>query len=324
MSFSLTDRTGVLLVNLGTPDAPTPAALRKYLAEFLWDRRVVELPRPLWWLILHGIVLRTRPARSAAAYARVWQPAGSPLLTTSLAQRDALASELGGSVPVAVGMRYGNPSLKLAVDALLGQGCSRIVVLPLYPQYAGATTGSTFDALAAALLPLRRVPGLCFIDHYHDHPAYIAALGDSVRRHWQAHGRGERLLISFHGIPQSYADAGDPYPQQCRRTAELLASELGLAAGEWQLCYQSRFGKEPWVQPYTDATLEAWGQAGVGKVDAICPGFAADCLETVDEIAVENRHLFIEAGGGDLRYIPALNADPAHIDLLADLVRQRL
>ncbi len=320
----LPERTGILLTNLGTPDAPDAASLRRYLKEFLSDPRVVEQPRWLWWPVLNLVILNIRPARSAAAYRSVWRDDGSPLMVYSLAQQSGLQQQLGGRAHVVLAMRYGNPSIAAGLRELREKGCTRILVFPLYPQYSATTTASTFDAVAAELTRWRRLPGLRMIDGYHEHPAYIAALAASVKRHWAEHGRGERLLMSFHGIPQRYADSGDPYPGLCRATASLLAAALELGEDEWQLAFQSRFGREPWVAPYTDATLKAWGHAGVKRVDVICPGFSADCLETLEEIAVENRDYFIEAGGEDMRYIPALNGDEAHIQALAAIADEHL
>jgi ferrochelatase len=317
---------GVLLTNLGTPDAPTPRAVRRYLAEFLGDPRVVEAPRWLWLPILYGIVLAVRPRRSAAAYAKIWWDEGSPLLVIGRRQAAALQKALdarpGAPAKVALAMRYGSPSLEAGLEALHAAGCENLLLLPLYPQYSAATTATTFDRVAEILRGWRRQPALRAVTHYHDDPGYIAALADSVRRHWREHGRGRRLLISFHGIPQRYADHGDPYPKQCAATAKRLARALDLAPDDWRLCYQSRFGREPWLQPYTDKTLQAWGREGVKSVDVICPGFSADCLETLEEIAIGNRERFEASGGERLNYIPALNDDPAHIDMLAGLVER--
>jgi len=320
--------TGILLTNLGTPDAPTKAAVRTYLKEFLWDPRVVEQPRWLWWLILNGIILNTRPARSAALYAKVWSDEGSPLLATGKRQRVKLEASLREQIEkplhVELAMRYGNPSIRKGLEALREKNCTRIIVLPLYPQYSATTSGSTFDAVADVLKSWRRVPQLQFIDAYHDHPAYIEALAESVRNHWQQHGQAERLLLSYHGIPESYFNNGDPYPCHCRKTTRLLREALGLDETQLQMTFQSRFGKEPWVQPYTDETLEMWGKEGVESADVICPGFPADCLETIEEIGMENRDIFLEAGGKTYRYIPALNDDKAHIQALSQIVLNQL
>ncbi|MEN8170023.1 MAG: ferrochelatase [Pseudomonadota bacterium] len=317
-------KTGILLINLGTPDAPTPAALRRYLAEFLWDKRVVDLPRPLWWLILHGIILRTRPAKSARAYQGVWSEEGAPLLVISRQQQQKLQALLDEKAPekycVALGMRYGNPSIASALQELRNRDVEELIVLPLYPQNSCSTTGSSFDALAAAMQQHRFVPSQRFIADYHDHPLYIKALADSVCGAWQQHTQSEKLVISFHGTPVRFRDEGDSYYEQCKTTARLLAEELGLGEQQWLLSFQSRFGKEEWLQPYTDVSLKVLPSLGVRSVDVICPGFSADCLETLEEIAEENRDYFVQAGGGDFHYIPALNADDSHIELLASIV----
>lgn len=329
-SVSTTDapHLGVLLVNLGTPDAPTPAALRRYLAEFLSDPDVVTLPRLLWWPILHGLILRTRPAKSAQAYQRIWTAQGSPLLHETRAIAVALEAELESKlhmpVTVATGMRYGQPSLTLAARELLDTVPSEVVVLPLYPQFAQATTGSTLKRLMALESATSALAVGHAIRDYHDHPAYIDALAASVREHWQQHGRGQKLLISFHGIPQQVADQGDPYPAQCTRTAQLLGAALGLADTDWQLVFQSRFGPAPWLQPYTDVTLRQLAANGIKTVDVICPGFATDCLETLEEIAMRYADVFHDAGGEALRYIPALSARTDHIRALAQIVCARL
>ena len=315
---------GLLITNLGTPDAPTKQALRTYLKEFLSDPRVVEMNRLLWWLILNGIILNTRPAKSAAAYQSVWTDDGSPLMFYSLQQQAGIQALLGDQVHVELAMRYGNPSIRSGLERLRDKGCGKILILPLYPQYAAATTGSTFDAVADVLKTWRWVPELRMINTYHDHPAYIAALVSSIRQHWQQKGKAERLLFSFHGIPQRYFDQGDPYPCLCRKTARLVAEALELQANEWFISFQSRFGKEEWIKPYTDATLKGWGAEHVASVDVICPGFSADCLETLEEIGVENRDYFVEAGGESLRYIPALNAEPEHLQALYQIAGEHL
>lgn len=321
-------RIGVLLVNLGTPDAPTKKALRRYLKEFLSDPRVVEAPRPLWWLILNGIILNIRPARSAASYRTVWTEQGSPLLLHTRDQaralQETLTREHGERVVVDFAMRYGKPAIGRVLQSLWDRGARQLLVLPLYPQYSGSTTGSTFDALAADFRARRWLPELRFLNQYHDHPAYIAALANSIREHWTQHPPAERLLFSYHGIPQRYLDAGDPYHCQCLKTTRLVAESLGLAADRYQTTFQSRFGREPWLQPYTDATLKALPASGCRSVQVICPGFAADCLETLEEIAVENRDYFLEAGGERFEYIPCLNAGPGHIEALAQIVTGQL
>ncbi len=319
-------RIGVLLVNLGTPDSPEVSDVRRYLAEFLSDPRVVETPRLLWKLILHGIILRTRPRHSAAAYRKIWTEEGSPLLAISRRQAEALQTELnhreGGRFSVALAMRYGNPSIGAALEQLRRNNARRVLVLPLYPQYSATTTASTFDAVSGVLRRWRWLPELRFISHYHDDPGYIDALAASVQTFQQQHGEPERLLLSFHGIPQSYAEAGDPYPEECRATARLLAQRLGLRDEQWALSFQSRLGRQQWVSPYTDQTLQQWGASGVKSVQVLCPGFSTDCLETLEEIAQENRERFQQAGGGEYRYIPALNDATDHIQLMADLVQR--
>ena len=319
---------GVLLANLGTPEAPTPPALRRYLAEFLSDPRVVEIPRQVWWPILHGIILRTRPAKSARKYASVWMPEGSPLAVWTERQAKLLQGYLGERgcpVKVRPAMRYGQPSIASALDAFAAEGVRRILVLPAYPQYSGATTASTFDAVAAWGSRTRWVPEFRFIHQYHDDPAHIAALAASVRAHWQREGaRGEVLLMSFHGMPERTLTLGDPYHCQCQKTARLLAEALGLSPSQWRISFQSRFGRAKWLGPATDATLRELAAAGTTSVDVICPGFAADCLETLEEIAQEGRETFLHAGGQALSYIPCLNDDPAGMAALAELARRHL
>lgn len=319
---------GVLLANLGTPDAPDAPALRRYLREFLLDPRVIELPRALWWVILHLFVLTRRPKQSAALYKKVWTEEGSPLLVISRRQgaalEAALRAEVGPRLHLAVGMRYGNPSIRAALRELADKGCRRILVLPLYPQYAAVTTGSTFDAVAAELATWRWVPEVRTIHNYHDDPAYIRALAASIRELWDREGPPDKLLFSFHGIPQRYFEAGDPYFCQCHKLARLAAEELGLPRDRWEISFQSLFGKEEWIKPYTDKTITAMAQAGVRHLDVVCPGFSADCLETLEEIDEQNREVFLHAGGERYRYIPALNDRPDHIRAIADLVLRNL
>lgn len=310
---------GVLVVNLGTPDAPTPAAIRRYLAEFLWDPRVVELPRPLWWLILNGFILPFRPHQSARAYREIWTEQGAPLLLTTRGIAAGIGQRLGAAVAVEVGMSYGQPSITTALERLRASGAGRIVVLPLFPQYSSSTTGSVFDAVARTLQRWRRVPELHFIAGYHDQPGYIAALADSVREQFARAGRSH-LLMSFHGTPKAFLDAGDPYRGQCLETGRRLADALGLAATDWSLTFQSRFGRGEWLQPYTDVVLRELPGRGVRRVAVICPGFAADCLETLEEIAVRGRETFLEAGGESYDFIPCLNTRATHIAALAGLV----
>ncbi len=321
-------RIGILLTNLGTPQAPQKKALRAYLKEFLSDPRVVEVPRLLWWFILHGVILNIRPARSAASYRSVWTPRGSPLLLHTQDQADALREtmnrQFGDRVTVEFAMRYGAPSIPDVLQAMLQRGVRQLLVLPLYPQYSGATTGSTFDALAADFTQRRWLPELRFITHYHDHPAYISALADSVRAHRKEHGSADKLLFSYHGVPQSYLDEGDPYHCECLKTSRLVAAELGLTETDYQTTFQSRFGRQEWIKPYTDMTLKALPAQGVKAVQVICPGFAADCLETLEELAVENRDYFLAAGGQRYEYIPCLNSTPQHIAALACIATEHL
>ncbi|MBT4605477.1 MAG: ferrochelatase [Thiotrichales bacterium] len=320
-------KSGVLITNLGTPDEATPSALRRYLAEFLWDERVVDLARLPWWLILHGIILRTRPAKVAKAYQKVWTTEGGPLLVISKQQRDAIEKKLqeriGKAVPVALGMRYGNPSIPSAMEQLRGQGVERIIVLPLFPQYSAATTGSTFDAVSEVLQGWRSIPELTFINQYHDHPAYLGALAHTIQEAWAEREPAERLLLSFHGLPVRYQQLGDPYRGQCEATALGVAERLVLNEGQLQVVFQSRFGKEEWLQPYTDKTLENLPKEGIDHVDILCPGFSADCVETLEEIAIQNQELFIDAGGEALNYIPALNSREDHIEALTEIILER-
>ena len=319
-------KSGVLITNLGTPDEATPSALRRYLAEFLWDERVVDLARLPWWLILHGIILRTRPAKVAKAYQKVWTTEGGPLLVISKQQRDAIEKKLqeriGKAVPVALGMRYGNPSIPSAMEQLRGQGVERIIVL-LFPQYPAATTGSTFDAVSEVLQGWRSIPELTFINQYHDHPAYLGALAHTIQEAWAEREPAERLLLSFHGLPVRYQQLGDPYRDQCEATALGVAEQLVLNEGQLQVVFQSRFGKEEWLQPYTDKTLENLPKEGIDHVDILCPGFSADCVETLEEIAIQNQELFIDAGGEALNYIPALNSREDHIEALTEIILER-
>lgn len=318
---------GVLLANLGTPDAATPAALRRYLAEFLSDPRVVEIPKAVWWPILHGVILRTRPAQSAKKYASIWLPEGSPLAVWTERQAKLLQGYLGErGCPVLVkpAMRYGNPSIASALDAFQAAGVRRVLVLPAYPQYSGATTASTFDAVSNWAQRTRWVPEFRFIHQYHDDSAHIAALAASVRAHWQRDGRGEMLLMSFHGMPERTLKLGDPYHCQCQKTARLLADELRLSTNEWRISFQSRFGRAKWLGPATDATLKQLAAGGTKRVDVVCPGFAADCLETLEEIAQEGRETFLHAGGQAFHYIPCLNDSPAGMAALAELAKRHL
>lgn len=319
---------GVLITNLGTPAAPEKAALRPYLKQFLSDPRVVEVPRVLWWLILNGIILNIRPAKSAAAYRTVWTDKGSPLLfhtrDQATALQENLSAQLGEPVLVDFAMRYGQPSVDSAVQSMLDRGVRKLLVLPLYPQYSGPTGGSTFDAIAADFSRRRWLPDFRFVAQYHDYPAYIDAMANKIRQHWQAHGRADKLIFSYHGTPRSYLDRGDPYHCQCQKTSRLVAAALNLTEEEHQTCFQSRFGREEWLKPYTDETLKSLPTQGVKSVQVVCPGFSADCLETIEEIGEENRDYFLEAGGESFQYIPCLNADPGHIEALAGLVKDNI
>ncbi len=319
----MSPRSGVLLVNLGSPAAPTVPAVRRYLKQFLSDRRVVNLPPLLWQPILRAVVLATRPRRSARLYESVWTAQGAPLVVNTRRQAAGLATRLAGQgVTAAFAMTYGVPSVAEGLAQLAG--CERVLVLPMFPQHSASTQGAVFDAVAAALRPAMRLPTLRFVADFHDYSGYIDALVASVRAHWATHDRGERLLMSFHGLPQRNVDRGDPYAQQCTRTARLLADALDLDDDQWQLTYQSRFGKARWLEPATDATLRAWGRQGLARVDVICPGFVADCLETLEEIAIGGQRIFQAAGGGQFQYIAGLNDSPAWLDALADLVRAQL
>lgn len=328
MSGSSPERVGVVLVNLGTPDAATPAAVRRYLREFLSDRRVIEMPRLLWWLILNLFVLTFRPRRVARLYQMIWRDGDSPmrLILREQSQRlqEKLAAEGQGAVQVLPAMSYGQPALTAALDTLQAAGIGKVVVLPLFPQYSATSTAPVYDIAGRWLVQQRDLPAITLLKDYHQHPAYIAALAASVREFRQQHGASEKLLLSFHGIPQPYADRGDPYPQQCRATAAALAAALDLPAEAWAFSFQSRFGAQQWVQPYTDVLLAEWAQAGVRSVQVLCPAFSADCLETLEEIAEQNRETFLHAGGRDYQYIPALNARPDHIEMMAVLLRPHL
>ncbi|MBS5774286.1 MAG: ferrochelatase [Enterobacter cloacae] len=311
-------KTGILLANLGTPDAPTPQAVKRYLRQFLSDRRVVDAPRLLWWPLLRGVILPIRSPRVAKLYKSVWMEEGSPLMVYSRRQEKALAARLP-DVPVALGMSYGSPSLESAVEALMAQGVEHIVVLTLYPQYSCSTVAAVWDELARILGKKRFIPGISFIRDYADNADYIAALANSVRASFAQHGEPDLLLLSYHGIPQRYASQGDDYPQRCRDTTRELVSALDLPPEKVMMTFQSRFGREPWLTPYTDETLKMLGEKGVKHIQVMSPGFAADCLETLEEIAVQNREFFLEAGGEKYEYIPALNDSPEHIEMMVNL-----
>lgn len=323
--------TAILLVNLGTPDAPTPAALRRYLGEFLWDPRVVEIPRAVWWFVLNGIILNTRPKKSAAKYAAIWLPEGSPLKVHTERQAKLLKGLLGlrrhTGIAVDYAMRYGQPAVATKLDELTAAGATRILVVPLYPQFAAATTASTLDAVAAWMRARRDLPELAYVRDFHRHPGYLDALAASVREHWQEHGQPDenaRLVLSFHGLPQRCVELGDPYADECRQTGRLLEERLGLPAGRMLVTFQSRFGPAKWLQPYTQPTLEDLGRQGVERIDILCPGFTADCLETLEEIALECKTAFLGAGGKAFHYLPCLNERPDWIAALADICLARL
>ena len=317
-------KTGVLITNLGTPDAPTAKALRVYLAEFLADPRVIEIPKLIWWFVLHGIILRVRPKKSAAKYQTIWTEAGSPLLAIGKRQAVAIQQQLGDAALVKLGMRYGNPSITQALREFQQLGVRKIVVLPLYPQYAAASTGATFDAVAKELSTWRWVPELHFINNYCDNEHYIAALANSIREHIAAHGKPEKLIFSYHGTPKRSLDLGDPYYCLCQKTTRLAQEKLGLTKDECLTTYQSRFGYAEWLKPYTDETLKNLAQNNVKNIAMLSPAFSADCLETLEELADQNREVFLHAGGETYHYIPALNDRPDHIAALTDIIRAKL
>jgi len=317
-------RTAVLLINLGTPGAPTTQAVRRYLRQFLSDPRVVEIPRAVWLLLLHGVVLNIRPRQSARKYASIWTPEGSPLRVHTERQAKLLGERLGAGIRVAFAMRYGEPSIPATLARLKSDGCDRVLLLPLYPQYAASTTASALDHVGEFLRRTRDVPEIRVVKAFHDHPAYIESLAASVREHWNESGRPDKLVMSFHGLPQYTVARGDPYSRHCHETAGLLAKRLGLAQGEWLTTFQSRFGRTAWLQPYTAATLAEQGRQGIGRVDVVCPGFVSDCLETLEEIGIEGRKTFLEAGGREFRLLPCLNERADWIDALAAIARQHL
>ncbi|ALB65940.1 ferrochelatase [Cronobacter dublinensis] len=312
-------KSGVLLVNLGTPQAPTPSAVKRYLKQFLSDRRVVDVPRVIWWPLLRGVILPLRSPRVAKLYQSIWMEEGSPLMVYSRRQEKALSAALG-DVPVALGMSYGQPSLDSAVQKLLDQHVDHIIVLALYPQYSCSTVAAVWDELARITARYRKLPSMTLIRDYACEPTYISALVQSVQRSFEKHGEPDLLLLSYHGIPQRYADEGDDYPQRCRDTTRELVSALGIAPEKIMMTFQSRFGREPWLTPYTDETMKMLGEKGVKHIQVMCPGFSSDCLETLEEIAEQNREIFIEAGGEKYEYIPALNDEPAHIAMMKELV----
>lgn len=321
-------KIGVLLINLGTPEAPTKQALRVYLKEFLSDPRVVEIPRPIWWLILNAIILNTRPKKSAEKYAQIWTSEGSPLKVHTQRQTKLLEGYLRERIQspymVEYAMRYGKPSIADTLMRMKTQGCERILVVPLYPQYAASSTATAFDAVFKTLAQMRNMPAVRMVKHYHDHPKYIAALAQSVREYWMLKGRPDKLIISFHGVPRYTLDKGDPYHCECQKTGRLLTQALGLNESQYQITFQSRFGRAKWLQPYTAPTLEQLGKQGIKRVDVICPGFVSDCLETLEEIAMEGKASFLNAGGAEFHYIPSLNERSDWITALADIALENL
>lgn len=322
------DKVGVLITNLGTPQAPTKQALRPYLKQFLSDPRVVEVPKLIWWFVLNGIILNFRPKRSAAAYATVWSDEGSPLLVHTKNQAAKLAKrcaqQWGDKVLVDFAMRYGQPSVDDKIDSMLNMGVRKLLVLPLYPQYCASTTGSTFDAVAHDFMHRRWLPDFRFVNQYCDLPAYIECVAQSIKTHWETHERADKLIFSYHGIPKRYLINGDPYHCQCYKTTRLVAEKLGLAEHEYMTTFQSRFGREEWLKPYTDETLKSLPSEQVKSVQMICPGFSSDCLETIEEIGEENREYFMESGGERYEYIASLNDSEAHIDMLFELAESNM
>jgi ferrochelatase len=325
---STVSRAAVLLVNLGTPDAPTPVAVRRYLRQFLSDPRVIEIPRALWLPILHGFILSTRPKKSARKYASIWSDEGSPLRVHTERQarllRDHLGSQVGSPFAVYFAMRYGAPSIPDTLARMKSEGCDRILVMPMYPQYAASTTASALDEVAAYLQRVRNVPEIRVVKHFHDHPTYIGALAQLVRDHWAQSGRPDKLVMSFHGLPRYTLARGDPYHSECQETARLLAGKLDLAETQWQIAFQSRFGAAEWLEPYTASVLADCGRRGLRRVDVVCPGFVADCLETLEEIGIEGKSIFLEAGGREFHLLPCLNERDDWIRSLAIIIREHL
>ncbi|WP_020482623.1 ferrochelatase [Methylomonas sp. MK1] len=324
MTETGTKKTGVLLVNLGSPASPKTGDVRRFLREFLGDPRVVNLPRPLWWLILNLFVLPFRPKKSAHAYQSIWTEQGSPLIVFTeklTAKLQGFTGVDGAHLSIDCAMRYGKPALREKLQNFQKQGVHEIVILPLYPQYSSTTTASIFDVVAEEFVSWRHMPGLHFISDFHQHPSYIEALAQSVRQHWQANGQAELLLLSFHGLPAKLTEWGDPYFYQCQTTGRLLAEQLGLNDRQWKLVFQSRFGKAEWLKPYCVEVLQELPQQGIKNVDVICPGFSVDCLETLEEIAIANQEIFLEAGGETYRYIPCLNDSDAHVEVMLDLIK---
>lgn len=322
------ERTGILVMNLGTPEAPTAKALRPYLRQFLSDRRVIELPRPLWWFILNGVILVLRPRQSAHKYATIWDKEGSPLMVNSQKQARLLEGYLHETVssPYAVelGMRYGSPSIASALGKLKAKNCNRILLFPLYPQYAASSSASALDEAMRTLIRTRNMPEIRTIRDYHDHPAYIHAVAESIRLYWQQHGKPEKLVMSFHGVPRRTYDLGDPYYDQCQTSGKLIAQALGLEEDQYMIAFQSRFGTAEWLQPYFAPSIQALGKQKLRRVDVVCPGFSSDCLETLEEIAMEGKSLFLEGGGGEYHYIPALNDNDTWIKAMREIALDNL
>lgn len=326
------EKIGILVTNLGTPEAPTKKALRKYLKQFLSDPRVIEIPKPIWWVILNLIILNTRPGKSAKLYQSIWTERGSPLKWHTEDQMDALKHHFKDQLPpeiydrliIRYAMRYGEPSIGATLQNMQSSGANKITVLPLYPQYAASTTGSTFDAIAAQMRKTRWLPALKFISSYHDNPAYIKACATHIQRHWEQHGRADKLLFSFHGLPKFHLEKGDPYYCQCQKTARLISQTLDLDEDLIVTTFQSRFGRTEWLKPYTEDTLKSLPAKGIKRLDVFCPGFASDCLETLEEIASENKQYFLDAGGEEYRYIPALNSNDEHIHALGSILSKNI
>ncbi len=315
-------KKGVLLVNLGSPEALTYFSVRRFLKEFLWDPRVVNLPRTLWWIILNFFVLPFRPQKSLKAYKKVWQDEGSPLIVLTRLLTDRLAKSLDGQpFIVKFAMRYGKPTIKAQLTSIQKAGIDEIIIVPLYPQYSSTTTASVYDAVIEEINQWRHIPSIKFISDYHQHDLYIQAIADSIEQSWAVNGRLDMLLMSFHGLPEQLTKWGDPYYYQCLRTAELIASKLSLDSTDWKLVFQSRFGKAKWLQPYCVEVLQQLPGDGIKQIDIVCPGFAVDCLETLEEIEMENKNLFFDAGGEKYHYIKALNNSQMHVDLMCHLIK---
>lgn len=328
LTHEQTIKVGVLLANLGTPDAPTAKALKPYLKQFLHDRRVIEIPRFIWCWILHCIILVVRPKKSAEKYASIWTKDGSPLMVYANKQKvllsEKLAQRIQSPVSIALGMSYGNPSIKSAIEKLKADRCNKILVFPLYPQYAASSTAAAFDSVWKTLLKMRNVPAIRTIKHYHDHPAYVQAMADHIQSYWTQHGKPSKLIMSFHGIPKFHVEKGDPYYCECKKSGRLIAEALGLISDDYEIVFQSRFGKQEWLKPYLAETLKTLGQKNVARIDVVCPGFSSDCLETLEEIAMEGQEIFQENGGGDYHYIPALNENDAWIEAMCKISMENL